>query len=365
LDLLKKFALYLPTLFLLISCSEPPPLAEQSARSVVVHVVESNTSQSVPIYAGLLRAKQRSNLSFLQSGEVVEVNKELGQSFRKGEVLARINNIELALSVDERKANLLDAQTELTYAQLNYDRLFTLKESGAISNNDIDTAIARLNSAKARVEAYEAAVGQVQKRLSETILIAPYDGQVVERLIEPSQSVGAGQAVYRVTGDEGGFEAIVNVPVSALAFFVTGLQTSLLIRPNAVEKITTVVEVGNAAGLSGLYPILLDIEDSEGLRPGLRVEVQGQVNNLAKQSIVIPLSAYQVDDVSQGSVFIVDITSGIVSKQLVILGEITDAGIEVVKGLKVGDVIVARGQSMLRDGDKVIPLGLGVRRFNE
>jgi membrane fusion protein, multidrug efflux system len=330
-----------------------------------VYVVESNTSQSVPIYAGLLRAKQRSDLSFLQSGQVIAVNKELGQSFRKDEVLARINNTELALSVDERRANLLDAQTEQAYAQLNYDRLFTLKESGAISKNDIDTAIARLNSAKARVEGFEAAVGQAQKRLSETILVAPYDGQVVERLIEPSQSVGAGQTVYRVTGDKDGFEAIINVPVSALDFFVIGLQTSLLIRPNAVEKIATVVEVGNAAGLSGLYPILLNIEDSSGLRPGLRVDVQGPVNNLARQSIVIPLTAYQVDDVSQGSVFIVDVTSGIVSKQHVILGEITDAGIEVVKGLKVGDIIVARGQSMIRDGDRVTPLGLGVGRFNE
>jgi membrane fusion protein, multidrug efflux system len=362
---LKKLALCLSLLFVFIGCSDPPPMVEQSPRSVVVHVVESNTNQSVPIYAGLLRAKQRSDLSFLQSGQVIEVNKELGQSFRQGEVLAKINNTELALSVDERKANLLDAQTEQTYAQLNYDRLFTLQASGAISDNDIDSAIARLNSAQARVEAYEAAVGQVQKRLSETILVAPYDGQVVERLIEPSQSVGAGQAVYRVTGDEGGFEAIVNVPVSALAFFVTGLQTSLLIRPNALEKIATVFEVGNAAGLSGLYPILLNIEDSAGLRPGLRVEVQGQVNNLAKQSIVIPLSAYQVDEAEQGSVFIVNITSGIVSKQQVFLGEVTDAGIEVVKGLKVGDIIVARGQSMLRDGDKVTPLGLGVGRFNE
>ncbi|NCT47340.1 MAG: efflux RND transporter periplasmic adaptor subunit [Paraglaciecola sp.] len=209
-------------------------MAEQTPQSVVVHVVQLHASQSVPVYAGLLRAKQRSDLSFLQAGQIVTLNKELGQSIQRGEVLAKIDSTELSLSVEERKANLLDAQTELTFAQLNYDRLFSLRESGAISTNEMDSAKARLHSAQARVEGHQAAIGQAQKRLAETVIIAPYDGQVVARLLEPSQTVSAGQAVYRVIGNEGGLEAVVNLPVLALDFFVIGLNTTLLIRPYGI-----------------------------------------------------------------------------------------------------------------------------------
>jgi len=111
--------------------------------------------------------------------------------------------------------------------------------------------------------------------------------------------------------------------------------------------------------------VVLNIDDSSGLRPGLRVEVQGRTDNFAKQTVVIPLSAYRVVNTSQGAVFVVDINSGIVSQQQVELGNITDAGIEVIKGLNIGDLIVAKGQATLRDGDRVIPIGVGVSRFNE
>lgn len=319
----------------------------------------------MPVYAGTLRAKQRSDLSFLRPGQVIEVTRELGEPFLRGDTLARLDSTELSLAVDDLAATLVGAQADLSEAQRNHDRLMAMAGTGAVSQSDIDGAVARLATADARVASLEALIGQAQQRLSETILTAPYDGQIVERLIEPSQTAAAGQPVYRVIGDDGGLEAVVSLPVGALDLFVQGHQTELVVRPSGEARRATVSEVGNAAGLSGLYPVTLALADSRGLRPGLRVEVPGQIDIGVGSAPSIPLTAYLASSGDRGIVFGVDPATGQVSMRPVQLGAITDDGIQVLSGIEMGDLIIARGLPSLRDGEIVAPLGVGVRRFNE
>ncbi|HIG23798.1 MAG TPA: efflux RND transporter periplasmic adaptor subunit [Henriciella marina] len=363
---LKKFYLgFAAMLALLPGCSEPAPPTELPPRPVETVEVQSSANRSRPVYSGTLRAKQRSDLSFLRTGQVVEMTKQLGESFTADEKLARIDNTELSFFVEELSANLLGAEAELADAQRNHDRLLAMKGTGAVSQSDIDAAGARLESAEARVTSIEASVGQARRRLTETVLVAPYNGQVVERLVEPSQTAAAGQPVYRVIGDEGGLEAVVNLPVAALELFAEGQETDLIVRPSGRVRRATVTEVGNAAGLSGLYPVTLALADASGLRPGLRVEVPGRSDEAAGNVFAIPSTAYIAVPGGRTQVYIVDPTTGRISTRYVDLGAITDEGIEVFSGLEVGERIVARGLPSLRDGEIVVPLGVGVQQFND
>jgi multidrug efflux pump subunit AcrA (membrane-fusion protein) len=175
----------------------------------------------------------------------------------------------------------------------------------------------------------------------------------------------AGQTVYRVIGDTGGLEAVVNLPVSALDLFVLGHQAELVVRPSGVARSAVVTEVGNAAGLSGLYPVTLALDDASDLRPGLRVEVAACSDAESNAPLSIPLTAYLSAPGTVGRVFVLDPSTGRIAAREVEIGAITDAGIEVQSGLEVGDLIVARGLPWLRDGQVVAPLGVGPRRFNE
>lgn len=353
------------SLLFLFACSDAPPETDLPPRAVETFEIRSNDGRTAPVYSGVLRAIQRSDLSFLRSGQVMDLTKDLGESFTRDEILARLDSTEASLSVEELSASLTGAQAELADAQLNHDRLVGLDGTGAVSRSDIDAATTRLDGARARARGVQASIGQARQRLSETVLRAPYDGQVVERLIEPSQTAAAGQPVYRVIGDEGGLEAVVNLPVSALDLFVEGYQADVLVRPSGVRRAAIVTEVGNAAGRSGLYPVTLELADSTGLRSGLRVEAPGQESGAAPQGPSIPLTAYRAGVGSAGLVFVIDLETGRISQRNVDLGAITDRGIEVISGLEIGDQIVARGLPSLRDGDIVVPLGVGVRQFNE
>lgn len=329
---LKELYLVLAASLMLPGCGEPSPADELPPRTVETFEIRPNASRSSPVYSGTLRAKQRSDLSFLRTGQVVEMTKELGESFVFGERLARIESTELSFAVEELSANLLGAEAELTDAQKNQDRLLTLQGTGAVSQSDVDAAGARTETAKARVASIEASIGQARKRLTETVLTAPYDGQVVERMVEPSQTAAAGQPIYRVIGDDGGLEAIVNLPVAALELFGEGYETDLVVRPSGMTRRATVTEVGNAAGLSGLYPVTLALDDANGLRPGLRVEVPGKSDNDARKAPSIPLTAYIAVPGGRAQVFIVEPTNGRIATRNVELGAITDDGIEVLSG---------------------------------
>lgn len=352
-------------LLILTGCSEPEPRAAPAPLAVETFELRAGSDRSAPVYSGTLRAKQRSDLSFLRTGQVIELTRELGETFTRGETLARLDSTELNLAVEELSANLLGAEAELADAKRNYDRLAAIEGTGAVAQSAIDSAGARLDTATARVTSAKASIGQARKRLAETILKAPFDGQIVERLVEPSQTASAGQPVYRVIGDDGGLEAVVNLPVSALELFVEGHEAEILVRPSGAVRIAIVTEVGNAAGLSGLYPVTLALADSSGLRPGLRVEVPGQSDGRDGQMPSIPLTSYLAAPGGRGQVFLIDPETGQVSARTVQLGAITDQGIEVTSGLDMGDLIVARGLPSLRDGDIVTPLGVGVRQFNQ
>jgi RND family efflux transporter MFP subunit len=363
---LRKFHFPVAAVALLLpGCSAPAAPTDPAPRVVETFDVRLNAIQTSPVYSGTLRAKQRSDLSFLRTGQVVILTKELGDSFVRGETLARIDNMELSLVVEELTANLLGAEAERDDAQRQSDRFLAMRGTGAVSQSDIDAATARLETAHARISSLKASIGQARKRLTETVLVAPYNGQVVERLIEPSQTAAAGQPIYRIIGDEGGLEAVVNLPVTALDLFMEGHQSELVVRPLGAARTATVTEVGNAAGLSGLFPVTLALADSSGLRPGLRVEVPGQGVEVVEKAPSIPLTAYIPVPGGRAHVFIVDRATGRVSTRDVTLGAITNEGIEVLSGLDIGDLIVARGLPSLRDGEIVSPLGVGVLQFNE
>lgn len=347
------------------ACTDATPPADLAARTVEVIEVAGAGDGSIPVYPGTLRAGQRSDLSFLHSGEVVAVTRELGERFAAGDVLARLDDIAFRLAVDELTANLAEAEANLNDAVRTHRRIQSLGQTGAVSASDVDAAEDRRDAADARVRAIGASLRRALQRLSETELKAPFDGEIAERLVEPAQTVAAGQTVVRITGGDGEMEAVVDLPASALGTFVEGDEASILVLSTGAVRTATVIEVGNSARRSGLYPVTLAVADGTGLRPGLRIEAQGVARARNDASLTIPLTAYLPVSETVGQVFVVEAASGRASVREVGLGTVTDQGIEVLWGLEGGEVIAARGLPWLRDGERVAPIGLGLRQFNE
>jgi HlyD family secretion protein len=139
------------------------------------------------------------------SGLIRTVEADVNDIVKKGQVLARLDTerltarvVETRAAYDAAKAKLEEAKTTLVENRKKYERLKGLAEKQLYSQQDIDTAratyeraIAAVSSAEAQVRAARATLTANQTDLSKAVIVSPIDGIVLNRNVEPGQTVAA------------------------------------------------------------------------------------------------------------------------------------------------------------------------------
>ena len=352
----------------LASCSEKEPDSIESPRTVLTSVVGSSSGDVRSQFAGELRSIDRASLSFEVGGVVTDIKVELGDSFEEGDVLGQVDQTQATLALDARKAELLDAQASRQEARLEYNRRSNLRGTGAVSVASIEQAESRLESAQARLSAARSAVASAEKQLSDTELLAPFSGEVVNRLAEPSQVVNPGQLVLEVVGVDAGLEGIVAVPDYVRQSVSVGDSVQARVLSLGLVLDARITEIGSRANTAGIFPIILSIEGAtENASSGQSIEVAFTQTNSKEGNWTIPLSAYTVDADGQAFAYVVDSADSSDSTPArqtpVRIGALSSAGAQVMEGLQLGDVIVTKGVDLLNDGQLVIPIDQNSQRF--
>ena len=353
---------------LLASCSEKEADSIESPRTVLTSVVGASSGDVKSQFAGELRSIDRASLSFEVGGVVTDIKVELGDSFNEGDVLGRVDQTQATLALDARKAELLDAQASRQEARLEYNRRSNLRGTGAVSVASIEQAESRLESAQARLSAARSAVASAEKQLSDTELLAPFSGEVVNRLAEPSQVVNPGQPVLEVVGVDAGLEGIAAVPDYVRQAVSIGDSVQARVLSLGLVLDARITEIGSRANTAGIFPIILSIEGStDNASSGQSIEVAFIQTNSKEGNWTIPLSAYTVDPDGQAFAFVVDATSlgdpTPARRKPVRIGELSSAGAQVIEGLQLGDVIITKGVDLLNEGQLVIPVDQNSQRF--
>ena len=162
-------------------------------------------------FTGIVDARVQSNLGFRVGGKILQRLVDVGQRVRKGQVLMRLDSLDLDLSFAAQRANVEAARAKYTQAKSDETMSAMLLASRLISHQEHDHAQAALDSAKAQFEAAEAQA-KVSNNASEyAVLLADADGVIVRTLSEPGQVVAAGQSVIELAHD-GPREALINLP---------------------------------------------------------------------------------------------------------------------------------------------------------
>lgn len=154
---------------------------------------------------GNLQAKSEITVGAEISGLIREVLVEENDQVDKGDVLARFNTDELQVSLQQADARLAlarasvkEAEASLEEAQLNLQRSKALVKNGSVSQAEFDSlkaaqsrASAKLSYAHASVREAEASVSQANTRLQKAVITSPINGVVLQRNIEPGNTVAA------------------------------------------------------------------------------------------------------------------------------------------------------------------------------
>jgi RND family efflux transporter MFP subunit len=163
-------------------------------------------------YVGRVVSRRASDLGFERSGLLVEVTVDEGGTVTAGEFVARLHSTRLAAERDElradrnhRQAKLRETEARLQFARLTVDRRRALLQSSSVSRHAFDEAEKDVDALEAALRADAAAIAQADAKIASldvdilrSQIKAPYDGQVVARLIDEGTVVVAGTPVVRV-----------------------------------------------------------------------------------------------------------------------------------------------------------------------
>ncbi|HLY69806.1 MAG TPA: efflux RND transporter periplasmic adaptor subunit [Puia sp.] len=125
------------------------------------------------------------------SGTIKSIFADFNSKVKKGELIAQLDKSLLIASVDQYKANLLVAKSQLVYQKSTYDRQNLLYQTGAISKADYETAQYNYSSAEANVQSVQAQLDAANKNLQYSDIYSPVDGVVMTRNVSMGQTVAA------------------------------------------------------------------------------------------------------------------------------------------------------------------------------
>src|SRR5437879_9939494 len=137
-------------------CSKPA-VTDPRLQSPRVEVFKAEAAgSSGRTFTAIVEARVQSDLGFRVGGKILERSVDVGQRIQKGQILMRLDSVDLKLSFAAQQANVEAARAKYIQAKADETRFAVLVKSGAVSRQEYDNARAALDSSKAQLEAAEA-----------------------------------------------------------------------------------------------------------------------------------------------------------------------------------------------------------------
>jgi multidrug efflux system membrane fusion protein len=163
-------------------------------RAVPVTIVTA-TRQDVPIYLtglGSVQATFTVGIHSQVDGKLEQVLFTEGQHVKKGDVLAKIDPRLYQAALDQAKAKKAQDEANLVSYVKDMERFKTLMQKSFATQQSIDQQQAKIDSTKASITADVAAISAAQTQVDYTNIVAPSDGRMGVRMIDPGNIVHAG-----------------------------------------------------------------------------------------------------------------------------------------------------------------------------
>jgi membrane fusion protein, multidrug efflux system len=349
--------LALTGLVALAGCTSDAKPAE-APRPVLVTQPGGGAEAALTAYAGEIRAREESPLSFRVGGKLVRREVDIGAHVRKGDLLAVLDAGDLSAQARAAQAQLTAAEAELALARADQARFATLGQQQLVSRSTLDAQNAKATAAQGQVNAARANLDVARNQADYTQLRAPHDGMIASRAAEAGQVVGAGQTIFTIAAD-GGREVAIALPESRIRDFNVGQQVLVELWSAPEQRLPgTIREIAPAADpqartYAARVNLAGDAAKAVDLGQSARVYVQ---DNGLRAALTVPLSAIQRGPNNSTSLWVIDPATGKLHLTPVHLGAFAETTAPLLSGVTADAWIVAAGGHLLREGQVVAPV---------
>ncbi|SJM93552.1 efflux RND transporter periplasmic adaptor subunit [Crenothrix polyspora] len=283
-----------------------------------------------------------------------EVRVQVGDSVRKGQVLAVFADDSVLTDIAQDKATLAEAEANFTEARMNAGRAQQVASSGALSRQQIDQYLTGEKTAKAKTDAAKARLNSQLLRHRHTRVIASDDGIISSRSATLGAVATPGQELFRLLR-QNRLEWRAEVTAAEMVRLKPGLTVSVVI-PNVATVNGTVRSLAptlDAQSRNGLIYVDLPNAAAHGLRAGMFA--QGEFHLGSEPALTLPQQSLSL---REGFSYVFKISKhstdqAQVTQLKVQLGRRMGDYLEIISGIQPEDELVASGAAFLADGDSV------------
>ncbi|WP_312906399.1 efflux RND transporter periplasmic adaptor subunit [Tissierella praeacuta] len=354
-------------------------MAEPLKPVKIMEVKTQDYSDDIEI-SGNVKPAQLVKQGFKVAGVVGNIYVKEGDRISEGQALMSLNphdyelgviaaqaqydslNMQLSSKID---SSINQAKANLDFIKTQLDRVRRLHEKGAVATKTVEelevSLVVAENKYKEALDAKETAEAQLrqagaalelaQSQLNDTVLHSPIDGTVVKQIFEVGETIAPGYPAF-VLGRLDTLEVEVGVPDNLIDNIKVGQKVKLFIYGIDKELEGVISNIDATADLeTRTFGVKIDIDNKDGdIKPGMIANVVISMDKVT--TIIVPIDSV-VDDANKSTIFVYDENTKTVSKREVKVGTVFGDHIQIVEGLKDGELVVVHGQFGLLEGEEV------------
>ncbi len=331
-------------------------LEDTTVRPIKSMVVGESFQEPNLYFPGLVDSDIKVTLSFNVPGQLMQIPLSDGQTVKKGELLAQLDDSSFQNEVK-------NAQAEVTRAQATFKRMEQAMKSNAISKEDFSKAKADYDKAMAKLEISK-------KNLEDTKILARFDGVIAETHVDKFDTLSAGQRVVTLQNND-----MVNIVVSIPEQYLINRKNQKRANDQGAfhaifdalpgEKFPlTIKEYSTQADFkTQTYRVRFQMKtpDKYVILPGMSATVVIQnlfiADKAADSTLMIESDSSGIDSTGGHFVWILeksdqpDIFKAV--QRTIKVGRRSGTTVQVMEGLKTGERIATAGITVLSEGRRV------------
>jgi len=348
--------------YLLIMRQVSPGLSVQVGSATLL---SGSQAQALLTASGYVVAQRQAAVSSKATGRLEYIGVVEGDKVRAGEILARLENADIAAELERAKANLSLAKAESTEASLFFERQKKLYETALISKLEFEIAEARFQKSVAGVESNRASVKASEVAFENTLIRSPFNGTVLTKsaeigeMVAPFAATSSSRGAVVTIADMNSLEVEADVAEANIERVKAGQPCEITLDaypdtryPGKVSKIVPTADRTRATVLVKVAFIKIDqrvLPEMSAKISFLPVTAKVSLENQAAM-VAVPNSAVT----NRNGVKMVFLLEGNTVKSVPVttgrvLGDLT----EIKEGVKPGDRIVLAPPGSLASGVKV------------
>ncbi len=341
---------------MLVGCGSDtsPDQAEQEIIAVKVAKVETLDSGYFNAGSGQITATKSATLSTRMMGFVQRIPVKVGQKVTKGQLLVAIKNVDLQAKKAQAEASILEAKAGFQNAEKDYQRFVNLFNQNSASQKELDDMTSRFEMAKARYEAAQQMMNEVDAQFAYANIRAPFSGMIINTHVDEGTMANPGKPLVSIEAP-GAFEVEARVAENQINQLKVGTEANVLVKALDASIKGKLTELSSSAQFSGgqyFAKVLLD-NPPEEVRSGMFATVSFAASSAGQESATISIPKTVLVEKGQlNGIYTIGPNNTAILRWLR-LGNVIGDEVEVLSGLAIGETYIVSSEGKLFNGAKV------------